>query len=137
VSGGPRDDRAGDAPVRVLVCDDTKELRMLLRWALERDAGVDIVGEATDSEEAARLAAETAPDVVLLDLDMPGDGPVALLLGVRAAAPGSAIVTFSGHEPELVAPQAAGLVALHIPKTTDLPEVRRAVFELGRARRGS
>jgi DNA-binding NarL/FixJ family response regulator len=121
----------------VLVCDDTKELRTLLRWALERDGGVEIVGEATDNDEAARLAAETAPDVVLLDLDMPGDGPAALLFGVRAAAPRAAIITFSGHEPGLVAPEAARLVALHIPKTTDLPEVRRAVLEIGRARRRS
>ena len=137
MSAGVRKHGEDGTPVRVLVCDDTKELRTLLRWALERDGGVEIVGEATDNDEAARLAAETAPDVVLLDLDMPGDGPAALLFGVRAAAPRAAIITFSGHEPGLVAPEAARLVALHIPKTTDLPEVRRAVLEIGRARRRS
>jgi DNA-binding NarL/FixJ family response regulator len=127
---------APDPPVRVLVCDDTVELRTLLRWALERGHGVAVVGEAVDSAGAARLAAEVAPEVVLLDLDMPGDGPTALLRSVRQAAPDAAIVTFSGTEPELVAPEAAREVTLHVPKTTDLAEVRRAVLELGLERRG-
>ena len=123
-------------PVRVLLCDDTAEMRTLLRWALEREDGVEIVAEAVDGRTAARLAAEAAPEIVLLDLDMPGYGPEALLREVSAAAPGAAIVTFSGHEPDLVAGDAAGVVALHVPKTTDLPQVCLAVLELGRARRG-
>jgi DNA-binding NarL/FixJ family response regulator len=130
-AGAPSD----DPPVRVLLCDDTAEMRTLLRWALEGEAGVEIVAEAVDGATAARLAAEAAPEVVLLDLDMPGDGPEALLRAVSAAAPHAAIVTFSGHEPELVAGDAAGVVALHVPKTTDLRQVRLAVVELGRARR--
>jgi DNA-binding NarL/FixJ family response regulator len=140
MAAGPRDGQGGAdgaAPVRVLVCDDTKELRTLLRWALEREPGIEIVAEAVDSAEAARVAADLAPEVVLLDLDMPGDGPAALLTSVHDAAPAAAIVTFSGHEPELVAPDVAAVVALHVPKTTDLPDVRRAVLELGLARRRS
>jgi hypothetical protein len=42
------------------------------------------------------------------------------------------IVTFSGFEPDLVAPAQAGLVTLHIPKTTDLALVRRAIVDVGR-----
>lgn len=123
------------APVRVLLCDDTAELLTLLRWALDRGGGIDVVGEARDGDAAARLAAETEPEVVVLDLDMPGEGPEALLRDVRDAAPEAAIVTFSGHEPELVAGAAARAVALHVPKTTDLPEIHRAVLDLGISRR--
>jgi hypothetical protein len=48
------------------------------------------------------------------------------------AATGVPIVTFSGFEPDLVAPDEARLVALHVPKTTDLPLVREAILSVAR-----
>ena len=117
--------------MRVLLCDDTPEMRALLRYALEAEGGVDIVGEAGDGDAAVRLAADEQPDVVVLDLEMPGPDPGALLTGLRGAAPNAALVTFSGHEPATVAGAAAGEIALHMPKTTDLAAAARAVRELG------
>jgi DNA-binding NarL/FixJ family response regulator len=117
--------------VRVLLCDDTPELRVLLRHALEAGGGVDIVGEVGDGNVAVRLAADEQPDVVVLDLEMPGLDPEALLTGLRRAAPGAALVTFSGHEPASVAGAAVDEIALHVPKTTDLTAAARAVRDLG------
>ena len=96
--------------MRILLCDDSAELRALLRSAIEQGrnpAGaaddVTIVGEVGDGDAALRLAAEHQPDVVVLDLEMPGPAPAPLLRTLRRLAPRAAIVTFSGHDPAVVA----------------------------------
>jgi DNA-binding NarL/FixJ family response regulator len=116
--------------VRILLCDDTPELRALLRSALEARDDVTVVDEVGDGHRALECAAQEQPDVVVLDLEMPGPTPEVLLLELRRAAPGTAIVTFSGHDPA-VAGSAVGEIALHVPKTTDLAAAARAVWEIG------
>jgi DNA-binding NarL/FixJ family response regulator len=121
--------------MRILLCDDSAELRALLRSAIEDAAeDVDIVAEVGDGDAALRLAAEHQPDVVVVDLEMPGPAPGPLLRTLRRLAPKAAIVTFSGHDPAMVAGPAAREIALHLPKTTDLTAAGRAVRELGRRR---
>ena len=121
--------------MRILLCDDSAELRALLRSAVEQGGEeVAIVGEVGDGDAALRLAAEHQPDVVVLDLEMPGPTPAALLRALRRLAPRTAIVTFSGHDPAVIAGPAAREIALHLPKTTDLMAAGSAVRELGRRR---
>jgi DNA-binding NarL/FixJ family response regulator len=123
--------------VRILLCDDTAEMRSLLRSALESHNDVIIVGEAGDGDGALASAARTQPDIVVLDLEMPGPPAEALLPALRRVAPGVAIVTFSGHEPSDVAGDAVREIALHVPKTTELTAAVRAVCELGRSHRAA
>jgi two-component system nitrate/nitrite response regulator NarL len=123
--------------LRVLLCDDSVELRALLRSAIEAGRDVEVVGEVGDGDTGVRLAAERQPDVVVLDLEMPGPSPEALLKALRRAAPSAALVTFSGHDPATVAGAAVGDIALHLPKTTDLATAGRAVRDLGRRRSAS
>ncbi|WP_445149185.1 response regulator [Baekduia sp. Peel2402] len=119
------------APFRVLLADDAAEMRALLRWALQREDGaIEVVGEVADGTDALAQVVALAPDVVILDLQMPGPPPAELLR--EMAATGVPIVTFSGFEPDLVAPDEARLVALHVPKTTDLPLVREAILSVAR-----
>jgi DNA-binding NarL/FixJ family response regulator len=125
------------ATLRILLADDAAEMRALLRWALLRrpDGEADevlIAGEATDGREALAMVVELELDAVVLDLQMPGPEPGDLLRAMAAAAPGVPIVTFSGFEPELVAPAESRLVTLHIPKTTDLALVRAAIVDVAR-----
>jgi len=123
-----------DSPVRVLP-DDAAEMRALLRWALMREGELPpvlVVGEAADGGDALVLADDLTPDVIVLDLQMPGPPPSELLRRMVETAPGVPIVTFSGFEPDLVAPAEVGLVALHIPKTTDLALVRQAIVDVAR-----
>ena len=59
------------APIRVLLVDDQALLRAGFRALLDSDPGITVVGEAVDGAEAVRLATETTPDVVLMDVQMP------------------------------------------------------------------
>ena len=61
-----------DRCLRVLLVDDTPEILRDLRQLLELTDDLDIVGEAANGAEAVRLATDLAPDVVIMDLEMPG-----------------------------------------------------------------
>ena len=73
--------------VNIYLCDDVPELRQLLRIILEEDPELRVVGETGDAEIGIEEIAELQPNIVLLDLSMPGmDGLEALPL-IRRAAP--------------------------------------------------
>lgn len=87
------------APIRVLLVDDSEDLRLVVRQALARNGGFDVVGEASDGASAVEAARATQPDIVLLDLAMPGvDGFAALPL-LRAEVPAAKVVVLSGLPP--------------------------------------
>jgi DNA-binding NarL/FixJ family response regulator len=85
-----------DAPVRLLLADDHTMLRQSLRRTME-DEGIEVVGEAGDGDEAARLAEELKPDVVLMEVSMPVlDGVEATRL-ISQHTPGVAVVMLTMH----------------------------------------
>jgi DNA-binding NarL/FixJ family response regulator len=61
-----------EQPVRVLIADDQRPTRLGLKALLTFTPGVEVVGEAGDGQEAVRLVGELHPDVVLMDVQMPG-----------------------------------------------------------------
>lgn len=79
----------------VLIVDDNGGVRMLLRKLAERDTDVRIVAEASDGMEAIEMAAAHAPDVVLLDVDMPVLDGIGAIAGILKAAPRTRIVMHS------------------------------------------
>jgi PAS domain S-box-containing protein len=90
---------------RVLLAEDSPDVRMLLRRQLEKGGACDVVGEAVDGAEAVRLAEQLQPDVVLLDLSMPQmDGLQALPL-IRRAAPEARVIVMSGFAEQQMADQ--------------------------------
>jgi NarL family two-component system response regulator YdfI len=80
------------ASIRILVADDHLIIRQGLRLILETQAGFELVGEAADGAEAVRLCAELQPDVVLMDLRMPGMDGLAAIERLRSEQPGIAVV---------------------------------------------
>jgi len=94
----------GKMSERILVVDDHPLTRDALASLLTQ-GGFDVVGEAADGAEALDLAHELQPDLVLLDLSMPGLDGLAALPRLRAAAPGCEVVvlTASGTEENLLA----------------------------------
>jgi NarL family two-component system response regulator YdfI len=79
-------------PIRILVADDHLIIRQGLRLILETRAGFEMVGEAADGAEAVRLCAELHPDVVLMDLRMPGMDGLTAIERLRLEQPGIAVV---------------------------------------------
>ena len=83
------------APLRVLVVDDSAPLRESVSLALERE-GLTVVGEAADGAQALARAAAYRPDVVLMDLRMPGMGGVLATQTIRRRHPGTVVVLWTG-----------------------------------------
>ncbi|MGD0751949.1 MAG: response regulator transcription factor [Anaerolineales bacterium] len=80
------------APIRIVVADDHLIIRQGLRLIMETQEGFEMVGEAADGEEAVNLCDELKPDVVLMDLRMPGmDGLTAIEI-LRTKQPEIAVV---------------------------------------------
>lgn len=117
--------------IRVLVCDDVALLRELIRYELEEDEGVVVVGEADNGLDGVRLVEELRPDVVILDLAMPGiDGLEAITL-MRAVPEPPVIVVHSGFDAATMRDRVLALGArLYLEKGGNLREVRDAVREV-------
>jgi two-component system response regulator NreC len=74
-------------PTRILIVDDHAMVRSGLRLLFRDQAGMEVVGEAADGDQAFRLVGELSPDVVIMDLQMPGEGGVATSRRIREAHP--------------------------------------------------
>lgn len=96
-SGVPDDRRLPQARVTVVVVDDDPDVRLLVRHKLRR-AGMDLVGEACDGAEAVEVVRRTQPDVVLLDLHMPGTSGDEALPQLVRVAPAAMVVIFSAGD---------------------------------------
>jgi len=124
--------------LRVLICDDVPELRALARLALESDVDFSVVGEAADAREAVRAVGAQRPDVVVLDLAMPGADGLQGIEWIRRAAPETGIVIFSAFGAGGVRDRALALGAdSFVEKGQPLGELRAAVRGAGLSRQAS
>jgi two-component system LytT family response regulator len=83
--------------IRVLIVDDEPLGRDRLRNFLSQEAGVNVVGEATDGKEAVRLVRQLAPELVFLDIQMPGLNGFGVLEQLGAAVP-PAVIFCTAHD---------------------------------------
>jgi DNA-binding NarL/FixJ family response regulator len=126
--GPARGDPLGPEPIRVLVADDHAVFRGGLRALLGTVADVDVVGEAVSGDAAVRRAEDLQPDVVLMDLDMPGLDGVAATRAIVATSPHIAVVVLTMHDdPDLVFDALRAGARGYLLKGADRGELLRAI----------
>jgi DNA-binding NarL/FixJ family response regulator len=115
------------AGVRVLLVDDHDLFRTGLRTLLE-EQDVEIVGEAANGEDAVRLVEEHAPEVVLMDLEMPGMGGIEASREITSAAPLTRIVvlTISDQDGDVMDAIVAGACG-YLLKDASIQELLRGI----------
>ena len=84
-------------PVRIIIADDHRIVREGLRHLLEKRTDFKVVAEAPDGESAVRLAKELSPDVVILDISMPGLNGIEATRRILAERPGVKVLALSMH----------------------------------------
>jgi DNA-binding NarL/FixJ family response regulator len=122
---------AGSRSIRLLLVDDQPAVQrgLKMRFALEPD--LEVVGEAGGVAEAISLAQALHPDVVLMDVEMPGMDGISAIATLRRAAPHSTVVIFTLYDDTALRARAqevgaAALVAKHQTEETLLAAIRRA-----------
>src|SRR3954468_22944923 len=115
--------------ISVLICDDHALVRSGLRRLLEAEPEIEVVGEAADAEEAIAATAARQPDVLLLDVVMPGRSGIEALPELTAAAPATRVLVLSMQDDPSYVRQAfaAGAAGYLLKEAADadlLPAIR-------------
>ncbi|CAN5815618.1 response regulator transcription factor [soil metagenome] len=117
-----------EGTIRVLVVDDHPVVRQGLRSFLGTRDGIDVVGEAGDGEGAVKEAVRIHPDVVLMDLVMPGGGGVAAIRRLAIAEPAIRVLVLTSFAAEdQVIPAVAAGAAGYLLKDAAPAEVEAAI----------
>ena len=120
-------------PIRLLLADDHALVLQALRFALESETDIEIVGEARSGSEVLPRVGETEPDLILLDVRMPGLDGLQVLDRLGEQYPDTKVVILSGaDEPELAAETLRRGAKAFLGKAIDPAEVApvlRQVFE--------
>ena len=124
--------------IRVLLVDDQPAVRRGLRVRFHLEPDMQVVGEASTGSEALTLVQELKPDVVLMDIEMPGMDGIEVTAALQTAVPQSAVVILSIHTDRQtrIRAQAAGAVAFVEKRgTTDtlLTAIRQAAGLTGKS----
>jgi two-component system NarL family response regulator len=115
-------------PIRVLVVDDHALFRRGLQMVLEQEPDIEVVGEASDGAEAVTSAAETLPDIVLMDVRMPKRGGIDACTSIHETVPSAKIImlTISDEEADLYDAIKAGAMG-YLLKEISIEEVASAI----------
>jgi DNA-binding NarL/FixJ family response regulator len=109
--------------VRVLIVDDQEPFRLAARMVVEATEGFEIVGEAETGEESVAMAAELSPDLVLMDVNLPGINGLDATRQILRASHSVVVLLLSTYEEEEYAPRAAECgAAAYIPKSVFGPD---------------
>lgn len=114
--------------VRVVIVDDHPVFRLGLTALLSSLPGVELVGAAVDAVEALRLVGEHRPEVVLMDIQLPGGSGIAATRRIRQDHPGTAVLMLTMHESaEAVRQSVRAGAAGYLLKGADPDELERAI----------
>ena len=114
--------------IGVLIVDDHQVVRQGLRFLLEQEEGIEVIGECADGPSAIRAVRTLQPTVVLLDLFLPGQDGLSVLAQLKQDRPATEVLmlTSSQDDQHLLAAIRAGALA-YLPKTAGVDQVVTAV----------
>ncbi len=116
--------------VRVLIVDDQEPFRVAARMVVDITDGFEVVGEAETGEDSVRMAEELAPDLVLMDVNLPGINGLDATRQILAGSNPVVVLLLSTYEEEEYAPRAAECgAAAYIPKSAFGPDRLEAAWE--------
>lgn len=122
--------------IRVVLADDETLLRRSIAALLDLEDDVEVVAQAADGAEAVRAAAEHEPDVVLLDLEMPGMDGIEAATTILARRPEQAVVLLTRHgRPGVLKRALSAGVRGFLPKSVDPDELHRVIVQVHGGRR--
>jgi DNA-binding NarL/FixJ family response regulator len=121
--------------VRVLIVDDQEPFRQAARMVVDITDGFEVVGEAENGEDSVRMAEELQPDLVLMDVNLPGINGLDATRQILGQGGDSVVVLLlSTYEEEEYAPRAAECgAAAYIPKSAFGPDRLEAAWEAATA----
>ncbi|HET6914920.1 MAG TPA: response regulator transcription factor [Acidimicrobiales bacterium] len=113
----------------VVIVDDDPEIRALLAVLVGAERNFTVVGEAANGADGIDLVARTRPDLVILDLNMPGTDGLSALPRLRAVSPRTSVVMLTGNEdPTIQVAAIRGGVSAFLSKGAALPDRLVAVL---------
>ena len=119
--------------IRVLIVDDHNVVRQGLRFLLEHEAEIEVVGDCADGASAIRTIETLVPNVVLLDLQMPGMDGVTTLRELKARSPATQVIVLTSHQgDDLIFDTVRAGATSYLLKTAGVEEVVRAVHAAAR-----
>jgi capsular exopolysaccharide synthesis family protein len=114
--------------IRILLADDQKSIREVLRVRLESEPDFEVVGTASDGYTALELAEILHPDILLLDMEMPGIDGVRVTQLICESLPDVKVLALSAHDDDNYVTQAIRAGAMgYLLKNTPAPELRDAI----------
>lgn len=120
-------------PIRILLVDDHKIVRQGVRAFFDAQEGIEVIGEAGSGAAAVKMVEELVPDVVLMDLIMPGmDGVEATRLAKNISPRTQIVVLTSYHDDEHIFPALKAGALSYILKDVEMDELAEAVFKASR-----
>ncbi len=115
--------------VRVLIVDDQEPFRMAARMVVEITDGFEVAGEAETGEDSVRMAQELQPDLVLMDVNLPGINGLDATRQILTGSSPVVVLLLSTYEEEEYAPRAAECgAAAYIPKSSFGPDRLEAAW---------
>ena len=121
-----------ESHTRILLCDDTRDILLLLGAEFDLHPDLEIVGEAANGREVISLAEAEQPDVIVLDLAMPEMDGLEALPEIRQVAPKAKIIVLSGFEARGLAARVMALGARrYVEKGTPASDIAGVIREVG------
>lgn len=109
-------------PIRVLLVDDHPVVRTGYRHLLESDADIEVIAEAGDSATAYEKFKTVAPDVIVMDISLPGVSGIETMKRMRSHRPGARVLIFSMHDAAIFHSRALGAGAAGFLSKSSAPE---------------